>query len=84
MTRYKNLESDSGIIAYETASDSISVVFKDRSLYMYTYRSAGQANIQRMKALAATGRGLNTFISQNVKKAYASKGKVQSGLTFSY
>lgn len=39
---------------------------------VYTYQSAGRANIERMKLLAASGRGLSTFISTTVRKLYAS------------
>jgi hypothetical protein len=73
MKRYKNLSGDSGVVAYETGSDSIKVEFADGGLYLYTYASAGAANIEQMKALAASGKGLATFIVRNVREAYAAK-----------
>ena len=73
MERYKNLGGDSGVVAYELGKDSITVEFNDGSLYLYTYQSAGSNNIEQMKGLAVTGRGLNTFINKNVRKKYASK-----------
>ncbi len=73
MERYKNLSGNSGVAAYEIATDSITVEFKDGHVYLYTYQSAGSENIERMKELAIAGRGLNTYISRHVRKRYASK-----------
>jgi hypothetical protein len=71
MERYRNLGGDSGVIAYEIGSDFIRVQFSDGSVYLYTYASAGSHNIEHMKQLARHGRGLNSFIMRNVRKAYA-------------
>jgi hypothetical protein len=73
MERYKNLGRDSNVAAYEIDSDRITVQFSDGSMYLYTYRSAGQVNIEQMKMLAKAGRGLNSFINTWVRKAYDSK-----------
>jgi hypothetical protein len=73
MTTYRNLGGNSGVTFYQTNSDSIVVQFHDKSVYTYTYLSAGRETIEHMKALAAGGRGLNTFIVKRVKKLYASK-----------
>lgn len=73
MLRYGNLSGDSGVVAYENGSDSIMVQFADGMAYVYTYASAGRGNVETMKRLAASGRGLSTFIVQNVRKRYARK-----------
>lgn len=73
MERYRNRGGDSGIVAYEIGSDFITVKFSDRSVYLYTYRSAGSANIEHMKRLAIAGEGLNSFINRRVRKRYAKK-----------
>ena len=73
MTRYKNLGRNSGVVAYEIEVDSITVEFHDRAVYIYTYTSAGTANIEKMKSLAIAGRGLNAFINKHVKKRYAAR-----------
>jgi hypothetical protein len=73
MERYRDIDGDSGVLAYETGPDFIRVQFKDNSVYLYNYASAGTHNIERMKSLAAAGNGLNAFINTNVKKAYAKK-----------
>ena len=71
MERYRNLGGDSSVIAYEIGSNFIRVQFSDGSVYLYTYASAGSHNIEQMKQLARRGRGLNSFIMRNVRKAYA-------------
>ncbi len=73
MERYKNLGGDSDVVAFEIAEDSITVEFKDGSIYLYTNQSAGSENISEMKRLARAGQGLNSFINRVVKKLYASK-----------
>jgi hypothetical protein len=45
MTPYKNLGGRSGIVAYESAVDSITVKFKNGMKYLYDSGSAGAANI---------------------------------------
>ena len=73
MKRYRNRGGDSGVVAYEIGPDSITVKFSDGSIYLYTYQSAGSANIEHMKRLAIDGEGLNNFINRCVKKSYARK-----------
>lgn len=73
MERYKNLGSDSGIAGYEISDDSIKVQFSDGSVYVYTFASAGESNIEQMKNLARNGQGLNEFINRHVRKRYAFK-----------
>jgi len=73
MERYKNLGGDSGVSAYEIGAESITVQFSTGAVYLYTYRSAGSANIEKMKLLAAAGKGLNSYIKKYVNKGYESK-----------
>lgn len=73
MERYKNLDGDSGISAYKIDADSITVQFNTGVSYLYTYKSTGRDNIEKMKSLAVSGNGLNSFINKYVKKSYASK-----------
>lgn len=73
MERYWNASGRSGVVAYEIAPDSIKVEFSDGGVYLYSYASAGRRNIERMKILAATGRGLSTFIVRHVREAYEAK-----------
>lgn len=73
MERYMNLGGDSSVVAYEITDDSIAVKFRDGWVYLYNFRSTGSQDVLHMKALAAAGRGLNSFISRVVKKRFATK-----------
>jgi len=75
MQRYQALSGDAGVTHFENGPDSIAIQFKNRSLYLYTYASAGKRNIEAMKKLAAAGDGLTTYINQNVKDRYAARLK---------
>jgi hypothetical protein len=71
--KYKDLDNDSGVSAYEIGTDFIRVQFSTGAVYLYTYSSAGQENIEQMKMLAKNGEGLNAFINTKVRKAFARK-----------
>jgi hypothetical protein len=70
---YANLGGNSSVHAYEIGDDYVRVRFTDGSIYLYTYASAGESNIERMKEVANAGKGLGSFIMHNVKHAYESK-----------
>lgn len=71
MERYRDIDNDSGIEAYEISYDSIAVRFKRGGMYLYTYASAGATHIETMKRLALSGDGLNGYINSHVKHSYA-------------
>lgn len=78
MVNYKNLSGQSNVSRYEIGINYIIVEFKTRgkdssNTYKYTFTSAGQNNVEQMKKLATEGKGLNTFINQQVKKNYENK-----------
>jgi hypothetical protein len=64
MHRYKSPSGNSGVLRYDTGRDWIKVEFKDAT-YTYTYKSAGQSHINKMKKLAAAGEGLSTYIARH-------------------
>ena len=70
MTRYLNLGGNSNIASYSFGATSITVQFRTGRPYTYSYESAGQHNVEHMKILADSGRGLNSFIMRNVKYQY--------------
>lgn len=70
MDHYKNLSGKSGISSYELRVDSILVQFSSGKSYVYSYSSAGAANVEQLKRLAVAGSGLNSFIMKNVSKLY--------------
>lgn len=71
--RYKNSAGTSGVTAYEIGDDYIKVEFIDGPIYLYTHNIPGTRKVEQMKNLAKTGKGLSTFISQNVRDKYASR-----------
>lgn len=73
MQRYNNLSGQSGVVAYEIGTDSITIEFVGGERYLYTGRSAGAENIAKMQELALAGRGLSTFVSQHIRTRYARK-----------
>jgi len=70
VTRYKNINGDSGVIAYEIGDDFILAQFHDRKTYSYSYAKAGAFHVEIMKKLARQGHGLNSYINRNVRKLY--------------
>ena len=75
MEPYKNIAGGSGVKAYEIGPDYITIEFSDGSVYRYTYASAGQENVERMKGFAQAGQGLNTFMNTTLSKLYERKEK---------
>lgn len=73
MEIYLNTSKKSGVIAYEYGSNYIKVQFSRGGSYIYSYESAGKEHIEKMKQLADSGSGLNTYINKNVKKNYEKK-----------
>lgn len=73
MQRYRSANKDSGVIAFEIADDSISMQFRDGSIYLYTLESTGRKHISQMKALAKEGAGLTTYVNQHVRDKYEAK-----------
>lgn len=71
MPYYQNLNGNSGVVYYETATTFIQVTFKTGATYRYSHNGpAGRANVEQMKVLAEQGRGLATFINKNVRNLY--------------
>ena len=73
MTKYKNLSGESGVEKYEILSDGIRVQWQGGTIYYYSNASTGEDHIAQMKRLAEKGRGLATYISQNVRDNYEYK-----------
>ena len=71
--RYKSLNGDSGITHYAIGPDFIAVQFQDPTVYIYDWVRPGRTHVEQMTAQAIAGRGLGTYISKHVRKAYARK-----------
>lgn len=73
MPRYQNISGTSGVRSYQTGDDYIIVQFLTGEKYRYSYKRPGKTVVERMKKLAAAGKGLSTFISMSVRENYAQK-----------
>ena len=72
MTPYGNLSGDSGVIAYSIGDGFIKLQFRHSpKLYVYDAARPGFGHVTQMQRLAVAGRGLSTYVSQNVKKNYS-------------
>ncbi len=69
------MDHDSGVVAYESGSDFIRVLFRNGAQYLYNTASVGIRNIEEMKKRAVNGIGLSTYISQHVKDRYHQREK---------
>jgi hypothetical protein len=73
MQPYKNLSGTSGVVAFAVGEHHIDIKFQDGHKYRYDYTKPGKGEVETMKSLAETGKGLATFISQNVRERFAKK-----------
>lgn len=69
MENYKNLTGNSIVAAYETGTDYIMIRFYDaETVYKYSYRSASERHVEKMKALAKCGKGLGAYVTKYINK----------------
>lgn len=75
MERYKNLNGDSNVVAYQLGAGTITVQFATGAYKNYVYDAVtpGAATVAELSRLAEAGRGLNSYIARVVKKNYANK-----------
>lgn len=73
MRPYRNEATDSGVVAYEVGPDFIKIAFHGGHTYLYDNEKPGRAEVDQMKKLAAQGRGLSTYISQEIRDRFAMK-----------
>jgi hypothetical protein len=68
---YRSSTGDSGVVSYDLGPEFITLQFKDGAVYLYNYEKPGKEHVERMKELAKAGAGLSTYVSRQVKDAYA-------------
>lgn len=73
MTTYKNLSGNSGVTAYKIHEEGIYVQFQKEVIYYYSYSAPGKDHVENMKKLAENGKGLATYISQNIRSNFDHK-----------
>lgn len=59
--------------AYEAGKDFIALQFHDGRVYIYDYSRPGRRHVEEMKKLAASGRGLTTYLNKYVRDNYSRK-----------
>lgn len=67
MKPYQNRTGNSTVKSYQIYGDGIKIQFTDNTVLVYLYEKAGKETVERMKLLAAKGKGLGTFIGQSAK-----------------
>jgi hypothetical protein len=75
LERYKDLSGSGGITGYKFLDDGIMLQFKYRDLYLYDDKKPGKGHIEQMKILAKRGKGLTTYVNQNVRENFKEKIK---------
>ncbi|MCA3502009.1 MAG: hypothetical protein IOD05_01840 [Rhodobacter sp.] len=75
MPTYRDVDGDSGVISFEYGPDWIEVEFEEGAnrIYRYTYLSVGSEHVEKMKRLADSGEGLNSYINRYAARRYALK-----------
>ncbi len=68
MKDYENVGGDSPIVAYESGEGKIKIRFTDGTVYLYTCRDTGCANVEQMQKYAAIGHGLYGFMKRFLDK----------------
>lgn len=71
MKRYGDSTGEFRIHAFEFNADGITIEFSDGSVYRYDSANTGLANIQQMKQLALSGKGLGGYIDRYARRNYA-------------
>jgi bifunctional non-homologous end joining protein LigD len=66
---YKGADK-AGVSKYLILEDGILAEFSDKIRYLYTSKKAGKKHVESMKELALEGKGLTTYINQNVREKY--------------
>jgi hypothetical protein len=73
MERYRDLSGNTGIAAFEIRDDAIVLRFKEGGTYLYDWRKPGWHHVEAMKLRARAGRGLTTYLNQQVRDNYAAR-----------
>lgn len=79
MEKYRSLNGHSGVECYMTGPDFITVGFRNGTFRMYTYESAGPDAVEKMKDLAASGQGLNSYIESSASRKHARQWREKCG-----
>lgn len=72
MEKYNNLGGNSPITHFQIEDDRISVWFKGgkKNPYIYPVYKIGNYHFQQLIQRATSGKGLSTYINENVRKDF--------------
>jgi hypothetical protein len=70
-----HLKKYKGITSYKILEKGIILEFQYKDLYLYNYEKPGKKHVEQMKILAESGKGLTTYVNQNVRENYKEKIK---------
>lgn len=71
MKTYGNFSKGSNITSFQIGDNFIKIKYTDTSkVFTYSYKKAGQKNIDNMKLLASCGSGLNRYINTFAKHLF--------------
>ncbi|SHO74265.1 hypothetical protein [Flavobacterium cucumis] len=72
MERYRNSSGNSPITHFHISDNSISVWFKDgkKNPYIYPVYEIGNYHFQQLIQRAISGKGLSSYINQNVRNDF--------------
>ncbi|ADW72604.1 MULTISPECIES: hypothetical protein [Rahnella] len=73
MEKYQNRGGNSGIVAFTTTEDSITVKFKDGWHYIYNSIRPGVTDVDHMIAMAKAGSGLHGYINRKIRNNHFHK-----------
>jgi hypothetical protein len=73
LENYNDFSGGGGITGYKFLHDGIILKFKSGDVYLYDDRKPGKEHVEQMKTLAKQGRGLTTYINQNVRENFKEK-----------
>jgi hypothetical protein len=75
---YKSRNPNAGVLNYEIVDDAIILEFSNHKFrYLYNAMAPGETHVDAMKRLALQGKGLTTYVNQNVRENYAAKLPLQ-------
>ena len=73
LKKYKDLSGGSGVTGYKFVPHGIILQFKHKELYLYDESKPGRHHLEQMKILAKKGKGLTTYVNQNIRDNYKEK-----------
>jgi hypothetical protein len=73
MIKYLNRSGNSGVDSYEIVPEGIIVKFSNGTKYLYSFIKPGKREVEKLKTLAISGKGLSSYISSHIKNNYEKK-----------